>query len=335
MNYGRLISLAWQMTWRYRFLWILAFFAGGAAGGSLGSNVRGETTAAEIGRMRTGDVSAIEAFARSLLEDPLIVATLILIGIAIGLLWVVVWLTCQGAMARATVDLGREQHITLRQAWEAGRRRFWRYLGLWLLLGAMAAAAALEVGSLTALILLTTSAALDRAPNGVLDVIIVLSALPLLLGVIILAITVSIVAIYAQRALAVRDVEPIAAFQDGWSILRNHPGESLLLWLISLAIGLLGSIGVGMVVVAVLGLLGAIGLGVWTVTGFGVLTITYSVLAGLVTVGIGVVVVGIANTYYWAYWTLAYLQLSGYITTLQPQPHPSAGPRPTQLAHPA
>ncbi len=37
MDYGRLIQEAWALTWRYRFLWVLGFFAGGAVGASFGN----------------------------------------------------------------------------------------------------------------------------------------------------------------------------------------------------------------------------------------------------------------------------------------------------------
>jgi hypothetical protein len=335
MDYGRLVSLAWQMTWRYRFLWILGFFAGGAAGGSLGGNTRWEANANEFGRWRPGEAPGIEAFGRSVVEYPQIVALLVLIGFAISLAWVIVWLTCQGAMARATTELGQAQPITLRQAWDDGRRRFWRYLSLWLLLAVIAAGAALVVSRTKAMRLPTTSAALDRAPNQLLAVVALLFALPSLVGVVILAIAVSIGAIYAQRALAVREIGPLAAFQDGWSTLRGHLGESLVLGLISLVIGVLASIAVGIVLVVALGLLGGIGYGLWVATGWGAVTIGYGILAGLLGVGIGVVAIGIANTYYWAYWTLAYLHLNGRIGTLQAHPRTNPGPRTGPLARPA
>ena len=37
MDYGRLIQEAWALTWRYRFLWVLGCFAGGAVGASFGN----------------------------------------------------------------------------------------------------------------------------------------------------------------------------------------------------------------------------------------------------------------------------------------------------------
>ena len=32
MEYGKLIRDAWNITWRYRFLWVLGLLAGGSAG---------------------------------------------------------------------------------------------------------------------------------------------------------------------------------------------------------------------------------------------------------------------------------------------------------------
>ena len=40
MDYGALVSRAWNLTWRHRFLWILGLFAGGGVS-SCGSGAGG------------------------------------------------------------------------------------------------------------------------------------------------------------------------------------------------------------------------------------------------------------------------------------------------------
>src|SRR5206468_572246 len=56
----------------------------------------------------------------------------------------------------------------------------------------------------------------------------------------------SIVMPYAQRAIAVQDVGPLAGLRDGWYVLRSHPGASLLVWLLNLAL----SFGAGLIIAA-------------------------------------------------------------------------------------
>ncbi|MGF2075778.1 hypothetical protein, partial [Enterococcus casseliflavus] len=54
MNYGALLRRSWTLTWRHRFLWVLALFAGStsyggsAAGGDLGTL---GSSVSEVGRV--------------------------------------------------------------------------------------------------------------------------------------------------------------------------------------------------------------------------------------------------------------------------------------------
>jgi hypothetical protein len=124
-----------------------------------------------------------------------------------------------------------------------------------------------------------------------------------LLAAVPVAIGASIVVTFAQRAIAVEDLGPVGALGAGLRLLRGHLGESLLAWLIALALGF----GAGPAVFV----LGGVGVGVWAVAGLSAPTVGYGVLAGLVLLAALLVVVGVANTFLWNYWTLAYLRLTG------------------------
>src|SRR3954452_10643088 len=106
MNVGRLIGDAWATTWRSRFLWLLALFAGSATGVSLGGSRsmgwqtnRGELqrTPPEVARFLAGGAAWAAAHVGLLVAGGVFAA-------AVGLALMVVWLIAQGGMAEATVE---------------------------------------------------------------------------------------------------------------------------------------------------------------------------------------------------------------------------------------
>jgi hypothetical protein len=112
-------------------------------------------------------------------------------------------------------------------------------------------------------------------------------------------------------AIAAEDVGPVAALRSGWRLLRLHIGESLLAWLINVALAIGAAIAlVAGVLSALLALLG-VGAAISEAPGFDTPTFVYMGLAALALLAVGLTLVGVANTFFWNYWTLAYLRLSG------------------------
>ena len=120
-----------------------------------------------------------------------------------------------------------------------------------------------------------------------------------------------IVIAFAQRAIAVDNIGPATALREGWALLRAHPGASVLVCLLNFALSVGAGLAGGVALLAVLVPLGIIGAITWAVAGLSAVTIGYLVLAGLVLLAVVLVLVGIANTFFWNFWTLAYLRLSG------------------------
>jgi hypothetical protein len=80
-----------------------------------------------------------------------------------------------------------------------------------------------------------------------------------------------------------------ALIRDAWRLTWRHR----FLWLIGLVAGGGGG-------------------GVWALAGLSAPTVAYGVVAGLALLCALLVVVGVANTFLWNYWTLAYLRLTGH-----------------------
>jgi hypothetical protein len=193
-----------------------------------------------------------------------------------------------------------------------------RYVRLALTLVGLAFAVALAVGAVA--VLLFAPVAVGQAP--------VTAALPvwMLLGVVFVpilvggAIALSIVVLYAQRAIALDDLGALASLRLGWRTLRQHLGESLIAWAIAAVLGIAAGVSLFVLFLAAAAVVGGIGVGVWTLVGAHPLTFAYATVGGLAMLLAGAAAVGLANTFLWNYWTLTYMRLRG-----SPLPSAAAG----------
>jgi hypothetical protein len=307
MDYGRLLREAWRITWRHPFLWVLGLFAGGTAGISLGGGGGGPS---DPGRGRIPpagvDIGPEHMVQWATAHGGLIAAVVGLVAL-IALALLIVSLIAQGGLAGATADFASGRSSSLGRAWRTGRHLFWRYAGLWLLLAlAVAVFGALVAGFVAlviGLVLWTRNTVLVIAPA-------VLVGLLLLVTGVAAGVVVSIVVPYAQRAIAVRDVGPLAGLRDGWDVLRSHPGACLLVWLLNLAL----SFGAGLIITAAMVVtivaLALPAMALWATFELSTPTIVYLSLAGFVALTVLLTLISVANTFFWSYWTLAYLRLT-------------------------
>ena len=151
--------------------------------------------------------------------------------------------------------------------------------------------------------------------SGLIVALGALIGIPLILVGIVAAICLTIVVAYARRAIVAENLGPVAAFQHGWNLLRAHPGASALLWLVNVALSAGAGIAVGLAMLLALGVLGGIGFALWMAAGFSAPTIAYGSVVLLALLASGMVLVAVANTFFWNYWTLAYLRLTGQTDT--------------------
>jgi len=331
VDYGEIVGSAWRMTWRNRGLWWVGFFAGGASGScSGGSSVNsgmpaGQGTDAFPGFDRNLE-SGLASIQSGLAE---ILPILIVLGIIIFVIWLGFWLLSV-ACAAAVIVGGREaaagRPATLSQAWTQGLRAYGRLFQLellWLVFWIV----------IIGLIVLLAIQSLTNQPRSGIDWLFwVLNLFGVLAVVGIVGSLLSIVLAYAQRAIVLDGAGAVDGISAGARLARQRLGQSLLVWLIGLALSIGGGIVlvIGLIVLALpTVLIGAI-LGILTSLtggpGFGVgLGLLFLVLFVAVLVGGA----GL-NTYLWHYWTLAYLHMTGALAPaaapVPPAPEPVAEP---------
>lgn len=271
MDYGAILSRAWEILTRHKVLWLFGILAALGSGG--GGGVNYSTSSEEVGewvtRLGQAEMIALACVAASLGLLVLVVVVALSTMGHIGLV--------KGVLA---VEAGAER-LAFGALWNDSRPYFWRMLGLVvsLVVAAVAIVVALVLLGITIVGLVVVVPA----------ICLLLLASPLLFGYVNLA-SVSVVA---------DEVGPLEALGLAWRKVRARAVEVwimgfLLCALLVVAAGILGVI-VALLLTPVAILAELIGPAVWLL---GVLILPVALLGG-----------GILQTYTSTVWTLVYKRL--------------------------
>jgi hypothetical protein len=320
MEYGALMRRSWLLTWRNRFLWVFGLFAPSSAGSCSGSARGGESI--DFGNRGGGPEQLPPALNRAFTEvGQWVIQHLGLVVLAIGVLpllglaFLVVSLIAQGGITRATADLALGRPTGLGEAWRAGLGLFWRFLGLWLAALGVVAAGGLSVGAV-ALVGFLLAQASGGALGPVLIVLGVLLGLVLIVVAVPFFIALSVVVSFAQRAIVLEEAGPLAAMRVSLRLVLRSFGTSFLLWLLSLALGIGAGLAVLLMMLVLLVPLAGIRAMLFFASGASGTLIAYAAAAVLAVIFFAWLLSALPNTFFWGYWTLAYLRLTGRLESL-------------------
>jgi hypothetical protein len=322
MRYGELITRAFSIAWRFKYLWLLGILGGAdVSGGGLSVNFSGLGNA---GGNPTGAGAAVQAVTRFLQDNLGLIVALGILALVLAVAWFLLSCVTTGALVRASAEHDAERPFELAAAWRAGVGTFWSILGLRLLGLLLGLAVVLLIGALVALGFMSAVA----GQQGGLVAVIVLGILlaPVL---IVLAILAGLVLILATRAVVLEERGALAAVGRGVQLTRTRLGRVLLVWLIQLALGFGAALGVTIALIPVI--LVTVGVVVSAAVAGGPLAaVATGIPAGLVLLIAGVVLTGVAGSYLSTYWTLAFRRLE--LDAPQPAPWPPAAyPQPPAI----
>ena len=314
MDYGRILRRAWEITWRWKILWILGFLASlgqGGWGGNSGASYTGDTE--DLSRwgieMPSGEVIA------GIIGVIVAVACLaILIAIA---LWVIS-VIARGGLIAGVQQVEDEGQTTFGSAWRVGVHRFWSLFGI-SVLAALPIIILVVLGIVVmGLLIAGTVGAVDRAAEigGALGGIsLAIFGGAFCCGMILIGIVLAQIQIYAERAAVLEGLGWIDAFKRGWEVLKDNLGPTILFWLIFLVIGLI----VGVIIVTALA---GIGLPIGAILASMNLDVGPWLLApiccgGILFVIVAALISSVVNTFTSATWTLVYREMTG-LASLEP-----------------
>ena len=244
MDYGKLLGRAWNIVWEHKFLILLGVLVAlGSAGG--GGNANANIAAPE-GNVRGFDFQLPQLGGEWGLPTRVVAGTaVVFIGIAlvVGIaLWVISTIARGGLIAGASaIDSGASSSFA--QAWSAGWQKGWSLLGIGILpaIPGFVLIFTLGIGGAVGYLGLTrvNVGNAPLLPNiAVVGTVAVLACL-----FISIALVLSLLRTFANRACMLKDLGVFAAYRRGWDVLLDNIGPALVLFLLQIAI----SIGLGIV----------------------------------------------------------------------------------------
>lgn len=256
MDYGRLLSRAWEIIWEHKFLILLgvlvALTSTGNSGLSAGSNWNLRGTEEEWRMPSLPDMDRFPRF-RDLPQQGRAWAVgvpLALVGLAIGFglfigipLWVLSTLSRGGLIAGVgMIDAGSSSSFG--EAFGVGWRKGWTLIGIGIL-PAIPGVLLLIAGLGATGLLAGISRAID--PDFVVGPLAGIGALFAALACILIpiAIVLGLLRTLANRACMLEDLGVFESYRRGLSVLLDNLGSAIVLFLIQIAV----SIAIGIVMI--------------------------------------------------------------------------------------
>jgi len=294
MDYGRILKRAWNVTWRYRILWLFGLFVGGMSSGG-GSSY--QTSPQDLERFDPGSITAgLEQLQQYIWLIVLGVTAAVVVGLA---LWIIS-VAARGGLIHLVNEAEEGRAVRAADGWSVGFRNWWRIFAIDLVLYLpllIVAAIVFGVAFAPLIIALVNegdpTAGILSMCGGVAFALLIIWLLSFVIG---------LLEVMATRH-AVLGFEPaMHSISLAWSDVRTRFKDLFVMWLLTLAVGLAYGFAVG-IVAAVFGV--AMGLsvmsGLWVLGG----------VVGFVMFLILLIPGAIYGTFSSALWTVFYRQMTG------------------------
>jgi hypothetical protein len=318
MQYGALLSRAWNIIWRNKIIWVFGFLAALGSGGGGAPNYRGNGRNINVplpGQPGAGNLPpAVERFLTRLLADQTLLITIavaiVCLGVLIGLVLAFISALGHGGMVEMVREADETERTSFGTGWNTGLRRMLRVFLIRFLLGLPPAIIMLAglVPFLAALIPFITQSGSRGAggpfAGGLLATLLGCFVPACCMGGL-LTIPRGVLVTLSIRALVLEDRGIWGGIRRGWAILTGNVGEVVVVWLIFLLIG----IGIGIIIglpVAAVAVVAIVPLALMTAATpiFAIPLILVIILIALLSAALR----SIVEAYTSAVWTLAYRQ---------------------------
>ena len=294
-----LVTRSFKITWKHKYLWLLALFAGETAGG-FNFNY---TSTTPPGKSTPPNISAINQQISQWLASHaglIIGASVAVLLIAIA--FFVLAAVCQGALVRAAAEHDAERPFGLGWAWRAGMSTMWPMIRFRLLLILLALP--------LAVVFVVLAIALVGAISGQNGALIAVLALILFLCV--LVSIAYLIALFfldrlGTRALVLEQLGAVASIRRAYALITKRLGRLLLVGLVAIAVGIV--VGICLAVAGTILVIPAVVLGVAAYSSGSSAWWVVIVLAVVILLPVFLVISAFLSAQGSTYWTLAFRRL--------------------------
>lgn len=308
MDYWKLVSDAFKITWRHKYLWLLGILAALTEGNSLSSfnyslpSFRDKPDSGKpfFESVQTAVVKGVSnniSDGISFLNSPILWTVLILFFLVLFLIIIFFSLSARAGMVKSVSEIEKGKESGFGKGLRQGISIFWRIFGLELVVVLMVLLALL-ITALPAIIL----AVLSQIALLILWIIL------LILPLIIFFIYLSLLEGYAVRILTVEGKGVFESLGLSHQFIKGNFKNVLVVWLIAIILGLAISLGYLLVLVLLLLPLLALGFLIYLVASWlGV--VIYALFFGFILLIFLMFLRGVLSAFTSAYWTLSYLRI--------------------------
>ena len=300
MQYRDIVTRSFAITWRHKYLWLLAAFAGESGGASFNYSSPFQPTG--NGGTSQSFTSIPQQVATWLSHHIGLVLAISALFLVLLIAFFILAAVCEGALVRASAEHDADRPFGLRLAWRTGVSTMGTIIGFRLLLIALAlpvfiVVAALVGGFVVAIISGATGLAVAL---GLLGFLILLASFVYLLYLFFLD-------RLGTRAAVLEQVGARAALIRGHRLLKKRLGRVLLVWLLSIATGIAVGICAAIVLAIVVLPITVAGIAAYA-SGSAFLWIVI-IVGTVILLPIALVVEGFVIAQSSTYWTLAFRRM--------------------------
>lgn len=247
MDYLQILTRALAITWRHKYLWLLALFAGetttvglsfGSGSGSSGNSSHRYYGGSESAQAAWNQLATWTATHMTLLWTAGI--TLAVLGVALFLVSAV----ANGALVKAGAEHDADRPFGLREAWGAGVRTFWPVLGLKAFGLLVGASSVIVIGGLVVMtaVFAMSGAVAAAIGTGLLAVMLLVVAIPFF-------IVFGVAIVLGVRAIVLDGHGAADGLRTGMGLIRHRLGRVALFWLLVCLAGAAASVVVALALV--------------------------------------------------------------------------------------
>ena len=303
MPYWELVSRSFKISWRHKYLWLLALFAGEGGGGGFNSSYNTPAAPGTSGSNNSPDLGSATQQATQWLADHsgLIMGASVAI-LLIAIAFFVLAAACEGAVVRAAAEHDAERPFGLGWAWQAGTATMGAMIRFRLLLIALA----------LPLLVLFVALALGfvagiTGQNGALIAVLALFGFIFIVAAIPYAIFLFLLDRLGTRALVLEQLGAMASLRRAYGLVRKRLGRLLLVGLLSIAVGF--AVGICLFIVGLILVVPAVLITIAAYASHSSAWWLVIVLATVVLLPVFLVIGAFLSAQGSTYWTLAFRRL--------------------------
>ena len=240
MDYLDILKGSWQVTWRYKILWLFGLFAAGAGGGSSWN------TSYQFSGDETmyGTGSVVD---RWLAENLGIILAVTGVLMLIALAWWILSVAAEGGLIALVQEAREDRTVSAGAGWSVGFDKWFPMFGVRFLLGLPFVLIVL-IGVGAAVMIGVGSFSVDDPTSALTGVVGICGLVAVLIVVVlVMSLVIDVIRALALRYVVLEEMGVVDALRLGYSELVGRFKDLLLMWLILFGVGMV----YGMVVAAV------------------------------------------------------------------------------------